>query len=114
MTVDGPILLLPPVAFVAFLAVAALIWLWSRGLAAGSRPTEEKVLPYACGEDLEWGALQPNFKQFFSVAVLFTVLHVAVLVVATLPNGPAVALGLVYLVIMVFATAALLAEFTTV
>ncbi|MCL6451505.1 MAG: NADH-quinone oxidoreductase subunit A [Acetobacteraceae bacterium] len=110
----GAILLLPPVAFGVFLALACLLLLWGRVMAPGRRPTPEKVEPYACGEALSWGPLQLGYSQFFAVAVLFTVLHVAVLVVATMPGGPAALFAVAYLVVMLFAAAALLGELKTI
>jgi len=111
---SGALLLLPPLAFLILLAVFALAFWYFGTLGPKTAQDGGKRKPYACGEDLKWGTLQPGYGQFFAVAVLFTVLHVAVLVIATLPHGPAALLGLVYLAIMLFATAALVGELKTV
>jgi NADH:ubiquinone oxidoreductase subunit 3 (subunit A) len=112
--VSGPILLVPPVAFCIILLVVGAKFAAMRALGPRANPTPAKLKPYACGEDMAWGTMQPDYSQFFPVAVLFTVLHVSVLVVATVPHGPAALLALVYLVFMQFATVALLGELKTV
>ncbi|MBF0494806.1 MAG: hypothetical protein HQL28_06755 [Candidatus Omnitrophica bacterium] len=40
---------------------------------------------YACGEDLPHHLAQPDYSQFFPYAFFFTIAHVAVLMVATVP-----------------------------
>lgn len=46
-------------------------------------PSERK--PYACGEPFEGHLIQPDYSQFFSFALFFTILHVVALVIVTVP-----------------------------
>jgi NADH:ubiquinone oxidoreductase subunit 3 (subunit A) len=81
------ILLTPPLAFLILLLVAALE-LWSfRALTARGKESKGKTKPYACGEDIDHHRLQPDYYQFFSVAFCFTILHVAAMIIATVPSG---------------------------
>lgn len=111
---SGSALLLPPVAFCIILLVVWAKFAFMRALGPRANPSPGKLKPYACGEEMAWGAMQPDYSQFFPVAVLFTVLHVSVLVVATLPHGSGALMAVAYLVFMQFATIALLGELKTV
>jgi NADH-quinone oxidoreductase subunit A len=101
------LLLYPPIAFIIFLIIAGLLHKLSRRL--GPKPTlgEEKLSPYACGEDIPGTKLQHSYN-FFRFAFFFTILHIAVLVIATLPSGGIALLGLGYLVITFIAVTILL------
>ena len=85
------LLFLPPVTF---LLVLILCWLQYRSLAilsAGEswKSGEGKTRPYACGEDIQEHRVQPDYQQFFSFAFFFTIMHVAALLVATVPPAQA-------------------------
>jgi hypothetical protein len=80
---------LPPVAAVLILLAVLLL---SRGmkatafrgeLGAGARSA------YSCGEDMPRNSYRPEYGQFFSYAFFFTIMHVAALVLATVPAGAA-------------------------
>lgn len=90
-------LLLPPLAFLLMLALVVLHALGLRTLAprraAGARP-HGMTQPYACGEDVPDQRMQPDYAQFFPFAFFFTLMHVAALVVATVPRGSGPAAGL--------------------
>ena len=101
------ILLSPPIAFVIFFGVGLLIYWLGRAMAPKTNMTPEKGAPYACGEDAPMPQAQMSYKLFFSLAIFFTVMHVAALVVTTLPSGPIAALGIVYLVIIMLSIFAL-------
>jgi NADH:ubiquinone oxidoreductase subunit 3 (subunit A) len=101
------ILLSPPIAFVIFFGVGLLIYWLGRAMAPKTNMTHEKGTPYACGEDAPMPQAQMSYKLFFSLAIFFTVMHVAALVVTTLPSGPIAALGIVYLVIIMLSVFAL-------
>jgi hypothetical protein len=81
-------LLLPPLAFgLIALAVLSLSFLAKRSSFKGPKgPGAEKA--YSCGEDLEVNSFRPEYGQFFSFAFFFTIMHVAALVLATIPSGP--------------------------
>ena len=66
-------------------------------------------MPAAIRETLaRFGML--SYRLFYSLAIFFTVLHVAALVVTTLPTGPTAAFGFVYLAIIVLAVFALVTK----
>jgi NADH-quinone oxidoreductase B subunit len=46
-----------------------------------------KTASYACGEDYPINRAQPDYRQYFPFAFFFTVMHVAALVIATVPKG---------------------------
>lgn len=81
----------PPVASLLFMAVVGgLYWLAGRH-AARSKDTPGKRLPYACGEDLLVpGSVKLSYQGYFRLALVFVVIHVATLVLATLPRSPSV------------------------
>lgn len=105
----GQFLLYPPIAFLIFLLIGYLIYRLSRAL--GPRPTmaEGKLSAYACGEDIPGRKVQPGYH-LFHFAFFFTVLHVAALVIATVPSGNIALLGIVYLLIALIAVVVLLTD----
>ena len=96
------LLLSPPIAFLIILAVVALLALSAKGLAARGKPSPGKHEPYACGQDIPTGRIQPGYDDFFHFALLFTVLEVAALVVATV-TANAVWLGVAVLLVILLA-----------
>ena len=79
------ILLSPPVALSVFMGLAYGLYLLGGKLAASGEEHEGKHLPYACGEDLLLPEIQLGYQAFFRLALFFGLLHLATLVVATLP-----------------------------
>jgi len=80
-------LLLTPLAiFVLVLLVVALLAWLAKGLEApsSSRPAPGKGEPYACGQDVPTGKIQPGYGDFFQFAFLFTILEVTALIVGTI------------------------------
>ena len=95
----------PFILFAAMVGVGWLLYLWSARVAPPFRPTGGKAKAYTGGEDLPGQAYQPGY-QFFHVALFFTLMHVAAIVVATAPGGVVpwaafVYLGLVALAVVV-------------
>jgi membrane protein implicated in regulation of membrane protease activity len=91
------ILLSPPIAFIIFLALFYLLyWVGSRIAPQGSK-TGGKLTSYACGEDIPGVKIQFGYRLFFSIALFFTMMHVAALVIATVPTGTILIFGLFYL-----------------
>jgi len=81
------LLLAPPIAFLVITIIVA-IELWSfRVITAKGTPSKGKTKPYACGEDIVRHRCQPDYSQFFSVAFFFTIMHVVVMIIATIPAG---------------------------
>jgi NADH:ubiquinone oxidoreductase subunit 3 (subunit A) len=84
MTVQD-VLSSPPAAGIIFLALAyALYWLGGK-LAAKGDPHPGKRQPYACGEDLLPPEAQLTYHAFFQLALMFALLHLATVVISTLP-----------------------------
>ena len=104
------ILLSPPVVFAVALGIALVLYWMGRAMAPKTNMTAGKAAPYASGEDAPMAKAQFGFRLFYSLAIFFTVLHVAALVVTTLPTGPLAALGFVYLAIIMLAVFALVSE----
>lgn len=96
------ILLTPPVAFVVALAVIGLLAWLVKGLAIRSNPTPGKGEPYACGQDVPTGRIQPGYNDFFHFAFLFTILEVVALILGTV-TANAVWLTIVILCVVVLA-----------
>jgi len=101
------ILLTPVLAFLIFLAVSLFVyWLGGR-MAPKLRRIGGKLTTYACGEDLPGVKIQWGYRLFFFIALFFTMMHVASLVVATLPQGPIVLFGIFYLAMIFLSVLAL-------
>ena len=91
-------MLTPPLAFLLLLIViSGLSWL-TRGLSPKGAHSAGKGEPYACGQDVPTGRIQPSYSEFFPFAFFFTIMHVAALVIATVP-GDAVWLAIPFLAI---------------
>ncbi len=97
---DLSILLAPPLAFVMFLGIAGLVYGFGGLLGAKSKPSVEKLEPYACGEPFVAEKFRFGYRRFFIAAIFFTVMHVAVLCVATVPGGPLAYRALGYLLVI--------------
>jgi len=82
---SGSILLSPPVALCLFLALSYGLYRLGGAVAAQGEEHPGKHLPYACGEDLMPPKVQLTYHAFFRLALVFAVLHMATLVVSTLP-----------------------------
>jgi len=93
------ILLSPPVALCVFLALAYGLYRLGGPLAAPGEEHPGKHQPYACGEDLLPPEAQLAYHAFFRLALMFGVLHLATLVVSTLPpEGASHRIAVAYLV----------------
>ena len=93
------ILLSPPVALCVFLALAYGLYRLGGALAAPGEEHPGKHQPYACGEDLLPPRAQLAYHAFFRLALMFAILHLATLVVSTLPPvGAPHRLAVAYLV----------------
>ena len=81
------LLLSPPIAFGVFCALAYGLYCLGGRLAARGEDSPGKHQPYACGEDLLPPEAQLTYHAFFKLALMFGMLHLATLVIATLPSG---------------------------
>ena len=103
------LILAPPIAFIIFLVVAYLVYKWGGTLAIKKKVEGKKLATYACGEDIPSGKAQYAY-QFFRIAFFFTILHVAALIIATVPSGRMAFLGIIYLLIVIAAVVILLVD----
>jgi NADH:ubiquinone oxidoreductase subunit 3 (subunit A) len=87
MTMVTQIGLSPPAAFCVFLALAYGMYRLGGAVAARGEEHPGKHQPYACGEDLLPPEAQLAYHAFFRLGLLFITLHLATLVVSTLPPG---------------------------
>jgi NADH-quinone oxidoreductase subunit A len=101
-------LISPPVAFVVFLAIGFLLYVVGSRMAPKLKKVGGKLATYACGEDLPGIKIQFGYRLFFFVALFFTMMHVAALVIATIPGGKIVFFGIIYLVMISLSIAALI------
>ncbi len=88
-------MLTTPVVFVIVLAFM-LILLRVLGVMKLSVETPQgsgKGKAYACGEDIQDHRAQPDYSQFFPFAFFFTIMHVFVLVAATVPASQTAVTG---------------------
>ena len=89
-------LLTPVVVFLAFLIIVYLIYRLGGALAPKVRQSHHKLAPYACGEDLPGGKTPPSYV-LFHVAFIFTVFHVAILLLALVPSSEDAIYALIFL-----------------
>ncbi len=75
----------PPVAASIFLAVAYMLYRLGGIIAAPGQDHPGKHQPYACGEDLLPPRAQLAYHAFFLLLLMFGILHLAALVISTLP-----------------------------
>jgi NADH-quinone oxidoreductase subunit A len=81
------ILLAPPLAFIIFLLVSMGLSKATALVSAKGTESLGKTKAYACGEDVQFHRAQPDYRQFFPFAFFFTIMHVVVLIIATVPSG---------------------------
>jgi NADH:ubiquinone oxidoreductase subunit 3 (subunit A) len=110
MQIDLNMLLTPMAGFLLFGVLAYGLYRLSDLIAPKLKDEGGKLAQYACGEDVPAQKFQLSYKLFFYAALFFTMMHVAALVIATIPGGsPVLAVaGLVYLVMIVLSITALI------
>ena len=96
----------PFVVFGGMVVAGWLMYWWSGRVAPPFRPTGGKAKAYTGGEDLPGQVFRPGY-QFFHVALFFTLLHVAAIVVATAPSDVLPWGSLVYLAVVSLAVVVL-------
>jgi len=75
----------PPIVFIIFMLSGWALLAGGRKIAASSEDSEGKHMHYSCGEDLDVPSFSLNYHQFFRLALLFGILHIVALVIATIP-----------------------------
>jgi len=96
-----------PVAFVLFLAIAGLVYLLGKRMAPKLNRAGGKLTTYACGEDIPGVKIQFGYRLFFFIALFFTIMHVATLMIATVPGGKIVWFAVLYLAVIFLSIMAL-------
>ncbi len=93
------LLLSPPVALGLFFLLAYGLYRLGGAIAAPGEHHDDKHLAYTGGEEVPPPASRLTYHAFFRLALLFGILHVAALVVSTLPaSGPSYLVAFAYLV----------------
>jgi len=100
-------LLSPPVAFLFFLGLAFGLYGLGKKMAPKPRRVGGKLETYACGEHLPGFKIQFGYRLFFFIALFFTMMHVAALVIATVPGGKIVFFAIIYLAMIALSIMAL-------
>jgi NADH:ubiquinone oxidoreductase subunit 3 (subunit A) len=101
-------LLSPPVAFLLVLAVCGLVYLLGKRMAPKLTRIGGKLTSYACGEDMPGSKIQFGYRLFYFVALFFTIMHVAALVIATVPAGKIALFAVLYLAVVFLSILALI------
>jgi NADH:ubiquinone oxidoreductase subunit 3 (subunit A) len=81
----GVALLSPPVVIAVFVGLVYALYRLGGSLAARGRDAPGKHQPYACGEEMTPPRAQLSYHAFFRLALMFGILHLATLVLSTLP-----------------------------
>jgi NADH:ubiquinone oxidoreductase subunit 3 (subunit A) len=102
-------LLNPVIVFITYLGTGGLVYLAGRALAPVVMDTGWKLQPYACGEIAPLTKMRPNYN-FYHIAFLFTILHVGALMTCTSFGLTSFVLPLLYLSLVLFGTAVLIAR----
>jgi NADH:ubiquinone oxidoreductase subunit 3 (subunit A) len=95
-------------AFTIFLCLSLLLFLLGGVMAPKRKIEAGKEKMYACGEDFPAKKFNPTVTMIFHVGLFYTIMEVCALTLATLPNGNAAILGLVYLAGISISVAALI------
>jgi NADH:ubiquinone oxidoreductase subunit 3 (subunit A) len=105
------ILLSPPLAFIIFLGFAYAMYLFGKAIGAPAQPSPGKLEPYACGENFTAEKFAIGYRRFFIAALFFTLMHVAVLSIATVGGGEYTLRAMGYLVVIAASVSILYSEF---
>jgi NADH:ubiquinone oxidoreductase subunit 3 (subunit A) len=108
---DLSILLAPPLAFLACLLISAAVYGFGYLVEEKAAPVEGKYEPYACGENYEAEKTEFGYRKFYIAAIFFTIMHVAVLTVATVPGGTIAYRALIYLGIIAASISCMYVDF---
>ena len=99
------VILTPPVAFILYFALVAILFGMGRVLAGKGHPSEEKSSIYASGEASPLARSLPGYRGFFVIALFFAVLHLGVLMLGSSTTSP---IAVVYLIGLMLALVVLI------
>ncbi len=108
---DWSILLSPPVAFLICFLLCVGMYGLGRLVEEKGTPADGKYEPYACGESYQAEKLHFGYRKFYIAAIFFTIMHVAVLTIATVPGGASAYRALIYLVAIAASISCMFVDF---
>jgi hypothetical protein len=73
----------PPIAFLIYLGLTAILLIVSGAAAARGKDTANKTSMYGSGEAAKAGGASPGYRPFFMTAFFFAILHLGVLIVGS-------------------------------
>ncbi len=76
-------ILTPPVAFILYFVLVAIVLGFGRVLAGRGKPSEIKSSTYASGEAAPLTRSLPGYRGFFVIALFFAILHLGVLMLGS-------------------------------
>ena len=76
-------LLAPPIAFLIYLVLVGILSGFGRMMAPSGQESAEKSSTYASGELASVNPAVPGYRQIFTAALFFAILHLGVLMLAT-------------------------------
>ena len=97
------VILIPPIAFALYVVLAGVLFGFGRVLAGKTKASALKSSTYASGEEASTAQAVPGYRQFFTVALFFAVLHLGVLILATGANNGVMIVFLVGLMLALLA-----------
>jgi NADH-quinone oxidoreductase subunit A len=96
------IFITPPVIVIFIAIIVTVVFLLLSKLAYKSgNNAKGKFKAYACGEEPSEERRKPSYTRFFPFAFFFTIMHVVVLLIATVPVNIKSSLGFVFLFIVI-------------
>jgi len=95
------LIFIPPIAFVIVLIGSIITIKYLKRFAHEGKDSERKGEAYACGQRNLPDHVRPEYNEFFSFAFFFTIMHVLVLLIATVPKK-AVVWPVAFIAAMVF------------
>jgi NADH:ubiquinone oxidoreductase subunit 3 (subunit A) len=93
------VLLIPPIAFVIYLVLAAILSGFGRLLAGRTTSSLGKTSTYTGGEQLPATHSLPGYRGFFVIALFFAILHLGVLMVGSSNFAPVAGIYLIGLIL---------------
>ena len=97
------ILFSPPIAFLVYVFLVALLNRFGKLLAGKANPTPYKVSTYSSGEAPPSTLAAPGYRPFFVVALFFAILHIGALILGSSALSPISAIYLVGLMVALLA-----------
>ena len=99
------VILTPPIAFVAYFILVAILLGFGRVLAGRAKPSAEKSSTYGSGEAAPLTRSLPGYRGFFIIALFFAVLHLGALMLGSSMLSP---IAVVYLIGLMLALVVLI------